>query len=166
MLSVHDRKRRVVYPELVAAQRCKLVVLGFEVGGRIDADAVGFIRRLAASKARGTPTRLRKAALQASVGRWTGMLAVAAQCAYALSLLERQTNATARNRPWRRCWRMPGLRSLWRPAAYLRRGGRADGRPAVGRSRPEEIMSCRHKSPRKKYGILVWAWMLSSSYAF
>ena len=82
------RKRRVVYPELVAAQRCKLVVLGFEIGGRIDTEAVGFIRRLAASKARGVPARLRKAALQASVHRWTGMLAVAAQRACALSLLE------------------------------------------------------------------------------
>ena len=30
---------------------------------------------------------------------------------------------------------MPGPRSLW---------------PAVGSNRPREIMSCRHKSPRKK----------------
>ena len=82
------RKRRVVYPELVAAQRCKLVVLGFEVGGCIDAEAVGFMRRLAALRERGAPARLRKAALQASIHRWTGMLAVAAQRAYALSLLE------------------------------------------------------------------------------
>ena len=43
------RKRWKVYPELVAAQRCKLVVLGFEFGGRMDAEAFGFIRRLAAS---------------------------------------------------------------------------------------------------------------------
>ena len=64
------------------------VVLGLEVGGRIDAEAVRFMRRLAASKARGTPARLRKAALQASVHRWTEMLALAAQRAYALSLLE------------------------------------------------------------------------------
>ena len=61
-----------------------------EVGGRIDLRQSGFIRRLAASKARGAPARLRKAALQASVHRWTGMLAVAAQRvrACALSLLE------------------------------------------------------------------------------
>ena len=101
------RKRRVVYPELVAAQRCKLVVLGFEVGGRIDAEAIGFIRCLVASRARGVPARLRKAAVQASVHRRTGMLAVAAQRAYALlcwsCLWMRQTSAMARNRPWRRC---------------------------------------------------------------
>ena len=60
----------------------------FEVGGRIDAKAIGFIRRLAASKTRGAPARVRKAALQASGHRWTGMLAVAAQRAYAFSLLE------------------------------------------------------------------------------
>ena len=45
---------------------------------------------------------------------------------------------------------MPGPRGLWRPAAYLRRGGRADGRPAVGSSRPKKIMSCRHKSPGRE----------------
>ena len=45
---------------------------------------------------------------------------------------------------------MPGPRSLWFPAASLRRGERADGRPAVGSNRPKEIMSWRHKSPRKK----------------
>ena len=61
-----------------------------------------------------------------------------------------QTSAMVRNRPWRRCWRMPGPRSLWCPASYLRWGERADGRPAVGSNRPKEIMSCRHKSPRKK----------------
>ena len=86
-------KRRVVYPGLVAAQWCKLVVLGFEVGGRLDAEAAGFIRRLAASKARGAPARLRKAVLQASVHRWTGMLAEAAQRAYALMLLELPVDA-------------------------------------------------------------------------
>ena len=32
-----NRKRRAVYPELVAARRCKLGVLGVEVGGRIGA---------------------------------------------------------------------------------------------------------------------------------
>ena len=42
------RKRWKVYSELVAAQRCKLVVLGFECGGRMDAEAFGFIRRLKA----------------------------------------------------------------------------------------------------------------------
>ena len=36
-----NRQRRPVYPELVVARRCKLVVLGVEVGGRIGQEALG-----------------------------------------------------------------------------------------------------------------------------
>ena len=82
------RKRQETYPELLAARRCKLVVVGLEVGGRLTADTVTFLRLLADARARAAPTRLRPATRQASVHRWTGLLAVAAQRAYASSLLE------------------------------------------------------------------------------
>ena len=77
-----------MYPELVAARRCKLVILGVDVGGRIRQEALGFVRQLATAKARGVPARLRAAAQQANIHKWTGMLAVAAQRAFAMSLLE------------------------------------------------------------------------------
>ena len=83
-----NRKGRAVYPELLAARRCKLVVLGIEVGGRIGREALGFVRQLANAKARGVPARLRAAAQQANIHGWRGMLAVAAQRAFAMSLLE------------------------------------------------------------------------------
>ena len=46
-----------VYPELVAARRCKLAVLGVEVGGRINQEACPPAG--GAAKACGAPVRLR-----------------------------------------------------------------------------------------------------------
>ena len=82
------RKRRVTYPELANARRCKLVVVGLEVGGRFGAEAIGFLRGLAKAKAREAPAQLRAAAQRAHFHRWTGLIAVAAQRALACSLLE------------------------------------------------------------------------------
>ena len=82
------RKRQRTYPELAVARRCKLVVLGVEVGGRFSREAVAFLRRLAKARARESPARLRPAVQRASLHRWMGMLAVAAQRALAYSLLE------------------------------------------------------------------------------
>ena len=73
------RKRQATYPELLAARRCRLVVLAVEVGGRFGAELADFLRRLAASKARAAPAQLRQSARQAACHRWAGMLAVAAQ---------------------------------------------------------------------------------------
>ena len=56
------RKRRVTYPELANARRCKLVVIRLEVGGRFVAEAVRFVRGLAKAKAREAPAQLRGAA--------------------------------------------------------------------------------------------------------
>ena len=82
------RKRQATYPELLAARRCRMVVLAVEVGGRFGAEMADFLRRLAASKARAAPPWLRAAARQAAGHLWTVMLAVAAQWALALSLME------------------------------------------------------------------------------
>ena len=82
------RKRLRTYPELAVARRCKLVVLGLEVGGRFSREAAAFLRQLAKARARESPARLRSAVQRAPLHRWTGMLAVAAQRALAHSLLE------------------------------------------------------------------------------
>ena len=78
----------ITYPELAVARLCKLVVLGLEVGGRFSREAAAFLRQLAKARARESPARLRPAVQRASLHRWTGMLAVAAQRALAHSLLE------------------------------------------------------------------------------
>ena len=82
------RKCQTTSPELLAARRCRLVVLALEVGGRFGAELADFLRRMAASKARAAPPRLRAAARQATSQRWAGMLAVAAQRALAWCILE------------------------------------------------------------------------------
>ena len=45
------RKRRQTYRELRGARRCRLVVLGFEVGGRWHDESVDLVRRLACARA-------------------------------------------------------------------------------------------------------------------
>ena len=75
------------YPELVSADRCKLVVLGFEVAGRWSAEASDFLQLLARHKAQACPCLLRRSTAALFFQRWTGMLACSVQRAYAASLL-------------------------------------------------------------------------------
>lgn len=82
------RRKERAYPELLQSRRCKLVVLGIEVGGRWSAESVHFVRALAKAKARKSPKVLRKSAEMAWFGRWTALLTVAAQRAFAASLLD------------------------------------------------------------------------------
>ena len=87
-----NRKRRETYPELAVARRCKLVVVGIEAAG-FGAEAAAFLRKLVVARAREvrapppTPPP-RSATRQASLHRWMGILATAAQRALAHSLLE------------------------------------------------------------------------------
>ena len=76
------------YHELLASRRCRLVVMALEVGGRWSEEAVRFVRLLAKAKARSVPQLVRSAAKAAFLHRWTGILAVAAQRAFAATLLE------------------------------------------------------------------------------
>ena len=82
------RKRHQTYPELVRARRCRLVVVGVEVGGRFGAEAANWLRLLAGQRASDVQAAMRAAARAAWVARWSGLLAVAAQRAVAASLLE------------------------------------------------------------------------------
>ena len=59
-----------------------------ETGGRWDEQAYQFLVQLAKAKARTAPSNLRTSLTNARLRRWTGMLAFAAQDAFAASLLE------------------------------------------------------------------------------
>ena len=63
-------------------------MVGIEVGGRFGAEAVQFLRLLARHRAASVPAHMQPAAVSSWVARWSGMLAVAAQRAYAATLLE------------------------------------------------------------------------------
>ena len=75
------------YPELLHNSRCRLVVLGIEVGGRWSEEAASFITSLARTKTRDTPAPLRHAAATSLISRWTAFLTHAAMTAFAASLL-------------------------------------------------------------------------------
>ena len=76
------RKRRDTYPELTRVRRCRLVVIGIEIGGRFGGEAATFLRVLARQRAAAVPAHLRPAAQAAWVARWAALLAVATQRAY------------------------------------------------------------------------------------
>eukprot|EP00439_Symbiodinium_sp_Y106_P054770 s3461_g7.t1 len=64
------RKRHQTYPELGHARRCRLVVVGIEVGGRFGGEAVQLLRLLARHRAAAVPRLLRPSAVTAWVTRW------------------------------------------------------------------------------------------------
>jgi len=73
--------------DVVASHRCRFLTAGMAVGGRWSHQLVGFVRALAKSRAADTPPHVRTAAQQMWYRRWTVMLAVAAQVAYAEPVL-------------------------------------------------------------------------------
>ena len=79
------RKRNNTHPEL---RRCRLVVVGTEVGGRFGTEVVQFLRLLARHRAAAVPRLSRPAANIAWVACWSGLIAVAMQRAFAAFLLE------------------------------------------------------------------------------
>ena len=80
------RRKEATYPELLASARCRLVVIGVEVGGRWGSEAASFLRLLARARARAAPEALRPALRSAYVHRWSGLLCAAALLAFADSL--------------------------------------------------------------------------------
>ena len=82
------KKREETYPEFLVSRRSRLVVFGLEVGGRWDTEALDFLRGFARAKARSQPEWLRASCVQGFLHRWTALAAVAAQSAFAQSLLE------------------------------------------------------------------------------
>ena len=80
-----DKERK--YAELVESDRCRLVVVGVETGGRWSEEAVTFIDHLASARAREAPPILRGSAFFMWRRRWSRMLAVACGRAFAQSLV-------------------------------------------------------------------------------
>ena len=68
-LRVARRAKEHTYPELLLSARCRLVVVGLELGGRWSSEAVQFIRLLARSRALSAPAFLRAGATAADVSR-------------------------------------------------------------------------------------------------
>ena len=81
------RSNERTYPEFGRSSRCRLVVLGIEVGGRRSAEAANFVRLLARARACTALPLQRAATIAAFVGRWSGLLAVAAVRLFAAILL-------------------------------------------------------------------------------
>ena len=86
LIDARKAKERA-YPELLSNSRCRLVVLGIEVGGRWSEEAASFITNLARAKARDTPALLRRAATASLISRWTAFLTHAALTAFAATLI-------------------------------------------------------------------------------
>ena len=81
------RTKERTYPELLRNRRCRVVVLGIEVGGRWSNEASSFIRMLVQARARSSPPALRAATTSALVSRWSALLTHAAASSFAASLL-------------------------------------------------------------------------------
>ena len=86
LTEARKRKERKC-PELLDASRCKLVVTAMEVGGRWSDEAWTFLELLAHAKARSAPGLMRRSTEYCLLRRWSGMIAVAAQSAFAGTLL-------------------------------------------------------------------------------
>ena len=80
-----DKERR--YPEFANATRCRLVVVGMEVGGRWSAEAAQFLEQLAWQKARDTQPALQRATALGWLKRWAELVSVSAMKAVADTLL-------------------------------------------------------------------------------
>ena len=74
-LRLARRAQERTYPELLRSQRCRLVVLALEVGGRWSSEAAQFVRLLAR---RAVLRPLRPATLAAFTSRWSALLACSA----------------------------------------------------------------------------------------
>ena len=80
-----DKERR--YPEFVNATRCRLVVVGMEVGGRWSQEAAHFLEQLAWQKARDSLPALQRATALGWQKRWAELVSVSAMKALADTLL-------------------------------------------------------------------------------
>ena len=92
-LSQARRDKEAKYAELVASERCRLVVVALETGGRWSTEALEFVADMASSRARDAPPVLRRSAFLAWRKRWTRMLSVSCARAFATSLVVSHTDA-------------------------------------------------------------------------
>ena len=74
-------------PELLASARCRLVVLGMEVGGRWSQESADFPRLLAQHKARAVPAPSQQTTTTSRISRWSAIFSHAGMHAFVASLL-------------------------------------------------------------------------------
>ena len=94
-LSLARQDKEAKYAELVASERCRLVVVALETRGRWSTEALEFVADMASSRARDAPPVLRRSAFLAWQKRWTRMLSVSCARAFATSLVVSHTDAWA-----------------------------------------------------------------------
>ena len=75
------------YHELLDAERCCLVVVGLEVGGRRSTESGDFVTALAGSKSQEAPPLLKGSAFDAWRRRWMRMLSISCALSFARSLV-------------------------------------------------------------------------------
>ena len=86
------RSKERTYPDPLNNQRCRLVVLAIEVGGRWSEEAAAFITNLARARARQAPTILQQSVAAALTARWSATLTHAAMAPFAATLLGEATS--------------------------------------------------------------------------
>ena len=85
--AAEKRKREQTYPEFFSAERCRLLVVGMETGGRWSEQAYSFLELLAWDRAQGVSPALQRPTALAWLRRWTSMVSVATMCSFAETLL-------------------------------------------------------------------------------
>ena len=80
-----DKER--TYSELLRGDRCRLVVVALETGGRWSEEALQFVESLAAVRARDAPPALFHSAALAWRRQWSRMIAVSVARSFATSLV-------------------------------------------------------------------------------
>ena len=86
-----DKERK--YQELVAGDRCRLVVVALETGGRWSQEAVEFVNAIAGARARSAPPLLRGSAFFGWRRRWMRMLSVSCGRSFASSLVSTRVSS-------------------------------------------------------------------------
>ena len=83
-----EKRKEKTYPELLHSDRCRLVTLACEVGGRWSDASCKLVSDLATYKSRTAHPSLQRATARAWEARWWALLSVAVQDAPAATLIE------------------------------------------------------------------------------
>ena len=79
--------KELKYSELLSGDRCRLVVVAMETGGRWSPEAVEFVENLAAARARDAPPTLQRSTFLGWRRRWSRMLSISCGRSFANSLV-------------------------------------------------------------------------------
>ena len=93
MVAKADKERK--YSELLHGDRCRLVVVALETGGRWSLEPVDFIERLAMARARDAPPNLQRSVFLSWKRRWTRMIAISCGRSFANSLVAQSSHPHA-----------------------------------------------------------------------